>query len=157
MGSLSALTPTEVQAIADALVSATPPPTDGPTLYANNCAGCHGPLATSSKLNRSASQIQGAIDADAGGMNYLSVLTPTEVQAIADALVSGTPPTTGEELYDAYCLACHGPRGTGGLYEDVTGEDAGDITRAIAEEPLMNAILLNSTQIQAIADYLSGN
>jgi len=157
MGYLSSLTPTEVQAIADALVSATPPPTDGPTLYTNNCAGCHGPLATSSKLNRSAGQIQGAIDANAGGMGYLSVLTPTEVQSIADALVSGTPPTTGEELYDAYCLACHGPRGRGGLYEDVTGEDANDIARAIVEEPLMNAILLNSTQIQAIADYLSGN
>ena len=157
MGYLGILTPTEVQSIADALVSATSPPTDGPTLYANNCAACHGPLATSSKLNRSASQIQGAIDTDAGGMSYLSVLTPTEVQAIADALVSGTPPTTGNELYDAYCLACHGPRGTGGLYEDVTGEDAGDITRAIAEEPLMNAISLSSTQIQAIADYLSGN
>ncbi len=157
MGSLSVLTATEVQAIADALVSAAPPPTDGPTLYANNCAGCHGPLATSSKLNRSASQIQGAIDANAGGMGSLSILTATEVQAIADALVSGTPPTTGEELYDAYCLACHGPQGTGGLYEDVTGEDAGDIARAIDEEPLMNAISLNSTQIQAIADYLSGN
>jgi len=157
MGYLGILTPTEVQSIADALVSATSPPTDGPTLYANNCAACHGPLATSSKLNRSASQIQGAIDSNIGDMGYLSVLTPTEVQSIADALVSGTPPTTGNELYDAYCLACHGPRGTGGLYEDVTGEDAGDITRAIAEEPLMNAISLSSTQIQAIADYLSGN
>jgi len=135
-----------------------PPPTDGPTLYANNCAACHGPLDSSSKLNRTASQIQSAIDANIGGMGGLSGLTPTQVQAIADALASVTPPpVTGQELYDAYCLACHGPGGKGGLYEDVTGESASEIADAINKEPLMNSISLNSGQIQSIADYLSGS
>jgi len=113
MGYLKGLTPAEVQAIADALVSGTPPPTDGPTLYTNNCAGCHGPLASSSKLNRSASQIQGAIDVNIGNMGYLSDLTPAEVQAIADALVSTTPPPTdGPTLYTNNCAGCHGPLAT---------------------------------------------
>ncbi len=134
-----------------------PPVTGGPALYANNCAVCHGPLETSSKLNRTASQIQVAIDANTGGMGSLSGLTPTEVQSIADALASvKPPPVTGQELYDTYCLACHGPGGTGGLYEDVTGESASDINKAIVEEPLMNSISLSPDQIQRIADYLSG-
>ena len=163
MGGLSTLTPTEVQAIADALVSAAPPPpppTDGQTLYANNCSGCHGPLATSSKLNKTAAQIQAAINANTGGMGGLSSLTSAQVQAIADALVSTTPPpipTTGEALYQAYCQVCHGPGGTGGQYEAVTGSSANEISQAISGEPLMNSISLDSTQLQAIADYLNGS
>lgn len=161
MGGLT-LTPTEVQLIADALVSTTPPPpppTDGQSLYANNCAACHGPLATSNKLNRSATQIQAAIDAGTGGMDSLNGLTSIEVQAIADALVSVTPPpppTTGEGLYNSYCLVCHGPGGTGGQYEAVTGANVNEINSAIAGEPLMNSISLDYAQLQDIAEYLSG-
>lgn len=162
MGGLNGLTPTEVQTIADALVSVTPPPpppTDGQGLYANNCAACHGPLETSSKLNRSATQIQAAIDANTGGMAGLNGLSPIQVQAISDALVSVTPPpvpTTGEGLYNSYCLVCHGPGGTGGQYEAVTGSSANEISSAITGEPLMNSISLSSSQLQDIADYLSG-
>jgi len=163
MGGLSGLTSTDVQTIADALVSTTPPPpppTDGASLYTNNCSACHGPLATSSKLNRSANQIQAAIDSNTGGMGGLSGLTPTEVTAIADVLVTGTPPpvpTTGKGLYDAYCLVCHGPGGTGGIHGAVTGESADHINNAIINEPLMSSISLEATQIQAIADYLAGS
>jgi mono/diheme cytochrome c family protein/chitodextrinase len=163
MGALSGLSATDVQAIADALVSTAPPPpppADGQTLYANNCAGCHGPLETSSKLNRTATQIQAAIDSGIGGMNALSSLTSDQVQAIADALVSTTPPpapTTGEGLYNSYCLVCHGEGGTGGQYEGVTGASANEIASYIASEPLMNSLSsLNSTQLQAISDYLNG-
>ena len=59
---------------------------NGAMLYGNNCAGCHGNLATSSKKGRTAVQIQDAITGDAGGMGYLSTLTSAEVQAIADVL-----------------------------------------------------------------------
>jgi mono/diheme cytochrome c family protein len=52
---------------------------DGSALYAANCAGCHGPLATSSKQNRTFSQIK-------GGMGSLG-LTDAQLQAIATALV----------------------------------------------------------------------
>jgi mono/diheme cytochrome c family protein/chitodextrinase len=163
MGGLT-LTTTEIQAIANALVSNTPPPpppADGQTLYANNCSGCHGPLATSSKLNKTASQIQAAINANTGGMGGLSGLSSAQVQAIADALVSTTPPpapTTGEGLYNAYCLVCHGAEGRGGQYENVRGESAGSISSAINEVSMMNSLSsLSSSQIQAIASYLSGS
>lgn len=58
----------------------------GSTLYQSNCQGCHQPLATSTKLNRSAAQIQAAITANTGGMGSLAKLNASEVQAIADAL-----------------------------------------------------------------------
>ncbi|MBI5640886.1 MAG: cytochrome c [Nitrospirae bacterium] len=67
---------------------------DGPSLYAQNCAGCHGALASSTKIGRTAGQIQGAIDAGVGGMGSLSSLTPSQVQAITDALAQQTPPAT---------------------------------------------------------------
>ncbi len=160
MGTLSSLTPAQVEAIATALVSVTPPPppTDGVTLYTNNCAACHNPLATSTKLNRTATQIQAAINANAGNvMGTLSGLTSAQVQAIADALVTtAPPPTTGEGLYNSYCLVCHGPGGRGGQYESVRGESASSIASAIREERLMNSISLTSSQLQAIATYLSG-
>lgn len=60
---------------------------DGPTLYTTNCSGCHGPLASSSKLNRSFAQIKGAITNNTGGMSSLGALTDAQLQAIATALI----------------------------------------------------------------------
>jgi mono/diheme cytochrome c family protein len=158
MSGLSSLTAAEVQAIAEALVDTTPQPTDGATLYANNCSSCHGPLATSSKLNRTATQIQNAINT-VGQMSGLSGLTTAEVQAIADALVSSTPaPTTGEGLYNSYCLVCHGAEGRGGQYENVRGSSTNEIASAINSVSLMNSLSsLSSSQLQLIAGYLSGS
>jgi hypothetical protein len=61
---------------------------DGAQLYADNCSGCHGPLAVSTKLGASAAEIQNAIDQNIGGMGIpsLEALTPEEIQAISDAL-----------------------------------------------------------------------
>ncbi|HEY4745192.1 MAG TPA: fibronectin type III domain-containing protein, partial [Desulfuromonadaceae bacterium] len=67
-------------------VSATTSALDGVALYASNCAGCHGALASSSVHGRTAAQIQSAINANIGGMGSLSFLTPAQVQAIADVL-----------------------------------------------------------------------
>jgi mono/diheme cytochrome c family protein len=67
----------------------TPPTSvtlDGVALYAGACASCHGPLATSTKLNRTAQNISDAIIA-VPRMNSLSSLTPAQIQAIATALV----------------------------------------------------------------------
>jgi len=100
----------EAQAIADAItpptVPTTPtdptPPTtptdptvptapDGALLYADNCESCHGSLATSEMLGKTATQIQDAIDSNKGGkMGSLSTLTKEQVQAIADALATNT-------------------------------------------------------------------
>jgi len=130
MGGLSTLTAAELQAIVTALnpTTTTPPPvvTDGPTLYASNCAACHGPLATSTKAGRTAAQIQAAITNGIGGMGSLTSLTTTQVSAIATALASVTttpppapacgschaiPPSTGKHAYHssrATCATCHG-------------------------------------------------
>ena len=62
----------------------TPPVIDGAALYAAKCASCHGPLATSSKLGRTAAQITAA--------NMTQGLSAAEVQAVADALAVTTPP-----------------------------------------------------------------
>jgi mono/diheme cytochrome c family protein len=73
---------------ASAQVTATTaaPALDGAALYTQNCSGCHGPLATSSKRMRTAAQIQAAISSNTGGMSFLSALTAAQIQAIATAL-----------------------------------------------------------------------
>ena len=88
MGSLSSLSTAQVQAIATALAITTPPPPviDGAALYASNCSGCHGAIATTSKRGRTAAQIQSAISSNRGGMGSLSSLTTAQIQAIATAI-----------------------------------------------------------------------
>ena len=58
---------------------------DGAALYASNCSGCHGPLATSSKRGASATAISDAIASNRGGMGSIR-LTPAQIAAIAAAL-----------------------------------------------------------------------
>jgi hypothetical protein len=68
-------------------VSATTSALDGVTLYANNCEGCHNPLATSEKRGgETVSRLRSAINGNAGGMGFLSFLTDPQLQAIADVL-----------------------------------------------------------------------
>jgi mono/diheme cytochrome c family protein len=69
-----------------------PPATDGAALYTQDCAGCHGALASSSKRGATAAEIQAAIAANRGGMGSLSGLTAAQIQAIASALATATPP-----------------------------------------------------------------
>jgi|GEM_PF-3000917 len=73
----------------------TPVPTiDGAALYASNCASasCHGPLATSSKRDRTAANIQNAING-IPAMSSLSFLSQAQIQAIANALSTTATPT----------------------------------------------------------------
>jgi mono/diheme cytochrome c family protein len=120
------LTAAEVQAIAAALAVAppttttppptttTPPPTtttpppattvDGASLYAANCAGCHGALATSAKMGATAAQIQVRMSTTP----YTSrTLTTAEIQAIATALAATPPTTTTPPPTTAACGSCH--------------------------------------------------
>ncbi|MCW8859388.1 MAG: CxxxxCH/CxxCH domain-containing protein [Deltaproteobacteria bacterium] len=115
MSYLGSLTAEEIQAIADSLPAApvVDPglPPDGPALYTSECAGCHGPLATTNKPGRTATAVQDAIDNNIGSMGYLSSLTAEEVQAIADSLpIDGGP--GGPDYSD--CTSCHAqpPNGT---------------------------------------------
>jgi hypothetical protein len=61
---------------------------DGAGYYTLICDGCHGPLTTSSVRGESASKIQSEINENEGGMGPLRVLTPEEIQAIANALAT---------------------------------------------------------------------
>lgn len=63
---------------------------NGNTLYADNCASCHNSLSFSTKLERSAGNIQSAI-ASIPTMQYLSFLTTEQTMEIARAL-SFNPP-----------------------------------------------------------------
>jgi mono/diheme cytochrome c family protein len=87
MGYLSTLSATQVSAIASVLTTAAPPaPTDGPGLYAANCASCHRSLANSDVRGDSAGDISEAIRKNKGGMKSLSALTSGMITAIANAL-----------------------------------------------------------------------
>jgi len=159
MSFLSSLTTEEIQAIADALQAApvvnpgTPP--DGTTLYANNCAFCHGALDVTSKPGRTAAEIQAAIQ-NIGQMSSLSNLTTEEIQAIADVLPAapvvtpGTPPD-GAALYSSECSGCHGPLAT----TSKPGRTAAEIQAAIQSVGQMSSLsILTTEEIQAIADVL---
>ncbi len=156
MGTLSNLSTEEVQAIATALVSISPPVTiDGVALYADNCASCHDPLATSTKGGKSATAIQSAINADTGNMGTLSSLSTEEVQAIATALASISPPVTidGVALYAQDCADCHNPLAT----SEKAGASAAAIQTAIDNDRGGMASLssLTTEQLQAIATALA--
>lgn len=84
MGFLSTLAPLQVQVVASALAVA---PT-GTLLYVNNCAGCHGAIATSTKIGADLSRIQNAVNTNTGGMGFLAALAAADIQAIAAVLAA---------------------------------------------------------------------
>lgn len=69
---------------------------DGAALYAENCMSCHMPLSNSTKKNRTAVQIQNAINTNSQMkvLPTLLALTPIQVEAITEALKFNTPPPT---------------------------------------------------------------
>jgi mono/diheme cytochrome c family protein len=60
---------------------------DGAALYSVSCASCHGVLGSSTKQNKTFTQIKNAIGNNSGGMGALGSLTDAQLQAIAAALV----------------------------------------------------------------------
>jgi mono/diheme cytochrome c family protein len=171
MGFISALTGVEQQAIVTALAPTTPPPTptptptpvtDGATLYANNCAGCHGVLASSAKKGITLIRLQGAITANTGNMAFLSTLTSAQQQAIVTALALTTPPPTptptpvtdGATLYANNCAGCHGVLASSAK----AGATATRIQTAINNNTggMGSLSVLTPTQVSAIATSLAG-
>jgi mono/diheme cytochrome c family protein len=135
MGTLSGLSATDLQLIADALTNTSTPPVvsppvttapNGAALYTAQCANCHGPLASSSKLGMTVVRLQNAISGNVGDMGALTTLTAADMQAIAEALNPATPPAPaptpapsptpaptpapvdGASLYAVNCVRCHG-------------------------------------------------
>ncbi len=157
MKSLSSLSAAQIQAIADVLKTTTPnvtptqTPTDAITLYANNCAGCHGALASSAKLGATVSRIQNGINS-VSGMKSLSSLTSAQIQAIAGALASTPMPTDGASLYSINCASCHGILATSQL----GGSSVSKIESAIRDKSQMNYLsTLTLIQLQAISGALA--
>jgi len=158
MGFLSSLTAQEVEAIAAALAQVTPPPTptDGPTLYAQNCAGCHGNLASSTKACASAASTQAAINGNVGGMGSLSSLTAQEVEAIAAALAQVTPPPTptdGPGLYAQKCASCHGNLANSSKRGATVARTQAAIAGNVGGMGYLGS--LTQSQLEAIIDALS--
>jgi mono/diheme cytochrome c family protein len=169
MGPLSVLNPIWIQAITVALggdptlPADIPAPGTGASLYQQYCSACHGPLASSAKVGATAAQIQNGIN-NVADMNSLNFLTTTQVQLIADALSGstggggtgggGAGGTDGLTLYTANCASCHGPLAS----SSKAGASASQIQNAINNDTGGMGVLsgLASTQVQAIADALSG-
>jgi len=152
MSSLTSLTSAQITAIAAALpapASTTTPPT-GAALYTTYCSStsCHGPLATTNKPGRTATQIQNAINT-VSQMSSLTSLTSAQIASIAAALPSA--PTDGASLYASYCSSCHHPLAS----SDVKRSSASTITSRIRSVNEMNSISLTSAQITAIANALA--
>jgi mono/diheme cytochrome c family protein len=161
MGSLTnSLTLSQMQTIVTALAATTtgtgttvPPVANGSTLYASDCAGCHGALASSAKLGATTARIQSAISGNTGGMGSLSNLSVTDIQAISNALATTgtgagtTPQTDGAALFNSYCSSCHSSMGSTSL---------SSIQSAIRSQSRMNSLSsLTSAQLQSIVTYLS--
>ena len=162
MSSLSTLTSAEIQALADFLATASPPPpaaADGLALYNTNCAGCHGTADATEKAGADVTRITNSI-ANEPSMSSLSTLSTAEIQALADFLANATPPpppppaaADGAQLYATHCASCHGPG-------DNSAKANADVTRinaGIETEPTMQSLssVLSAADIDAIAQFLT--
>ncbi len=137
-------------------VEPPPVPLTGSELYATECQGCHGSLATTNISDRSSNGITGAIAADTGGMSYLA-LSADQIRLIVDALPIVTEPPapttdrTGVEVYDQECAVCH-----------ILGshDPAGNIDLAARGSVIVTKIesghkgkTLSAVELSALADY----
>jgi mono/diheme cytochrome c family protein len=155
--------------LSNSALSSSSAPGTGGYYYANFCVSCHGPLASSAKLGRTAPQITAAISSVAA-MNSLSSLNASQIEAIADALAnpsayssnplgaSSPPPGSlalageGASVYAAYCAGCHGPLATSAKL----GRSEAQISAAISSVNAMSSLSsLTASQIQAVAAALA--
>lgn len=79
----------------------------GKTLYTTNCAQCHGAVATSTKLGRTAAQISLGIST-VGQMSGLKFLTTTEIGYIEKALAISVPPPVPSTLAGRVVIVGYG-------------------------------------------------
>ncbi|MEX8504592.1 c-type cytochrome [Leptothrix ochracea] len=147
---------------------------NGATLYANNCAMCHGASpatgATRIQLGVSAVVLQNAIASFPvmRGSNLLA-LTSTDLGDVAAFIaadiagggtttpVAPTTPTTavdrGQALY-AMCVACHGATPATGYQGIRKATSSTKILSAIAQVRMMRTLSLNATQASDLAAYV---
>ena len=82
----------------------------------------------------------------------------TGVAATTVSVTTSAPqPTTGEEIYNLQCSACHGPAGSGGVPapNPIEGATQQQILDAVVNVPEMSTIVISSGDAQLVADYLA--
>ncbi len=140
------------------IITVIPPPSTGPDIYNAKCLVCHG--ANGSGTTSVPKIIEGATQAQI--LNAISsvtqmnaiTLSANEAQLVSDYLaVTGT---SGDALYRGNCQLCHGVAGIGitGVAPPVIGSTRLLISNKISTVSSMNAIVLDTTGLQAIADFL---
>ncbi len=117
------------------------PVVKGTALYTAHCAICHGPLATSTKLGRTAAQISGAITTIPAMQNLATTLTAKDIEYIAAALGQSTSvPVSGS-------TAAVIPIGTrtymASVFTDIFVDPASTATANTTIRNLINSHLLN--------------
>jgi cytochrome c5 len=132
---------------------------DGAALYSQNCAGCHGTLASSAKRGRTAAQVRAAIGGNTGGMGFMSGLSDFQLQIISSALSQATPPpmplfvptADGTKLYAQNCAACNGTPNVA----FPAGISSGQVQTAINSVPAMTGLgFLMPDQVAAITNKM---
>lgn len=69
---------------------------------------------------------------------------------------SGDNVAAGQAIYAANCATCHGATAAGGgIYPNIQGKTAAQISTALATVPQMSGISLDSASITAVAEYLA--
>jgi mono/diheme cytochrome c family protein len=158
------LTQEQIQLIVDFLATGggepPPRPTDGPGLYGAFCGLCHGADGRGgSAIGVTGAPLQMITEAITNITPMQGIdMTVEELQLVAEFLVaggSGTLPADGAGLYGVFCSVCHGENGAGGKFFAVTGASSPMIIEAITEIDWMQTLPLNTTQINAIANYLT--
>lgn len=133
----------------------------GKVLYSQNCAGCHGDIATALVRGASADSIaRGIVLNPFMNTPKMNALKPVQIRAIAAALGEGlsptpTPATTynGAELYQANCASCHASLNV----SQKLGRSPDQISTAIRMVPFMQQAYLTALtppEIAAIAAAL---
>jgi mono/diheme cytochrome c family protein len=107
--------------------------------YSNGCTACHGVT------------LEGAI-----GPSCLSChgkeWNESAPSGGSTGGTTGGSTTDNQALFTTYCSACHGASGS-----NISGRTTSAISTAIANIGVMNSISLTSTELQAIADYLTAS
>ncbi len=172
---------TQIGAIADYLLSLTPPattttttlpgtppppPPSGFSVFANNCASCHGPSG-GNLVGRTitTSQIATVVNNGTTGMpGFNTRLSQAERDAVIGYVASktsstttpGAPPPIGSDVFTTNCATCHGASGG-----DLIGHSLTDAQLSSAVVNGKGASMpsfgsrLDSEQINAVVTYLS--
>jgi mono/diheme cytochrome c family protein len=176
-----ATTTTTAPPVATTTSTAAPGGPDGATIYASDCAGCHGanmeggfgPALANTTMGLA--EIESVTAGGAGAMpGFAASLSGAQITAVSQFILDGGtspggttvpattttvgPPQSGQQLYGSFCAGCHGTDAQGTpLGPDILDEDFWNIVDAIINgQPDMPEFgsVLSTEQVHAIADYV---